>query len=549
MFKPSPKRPGVKPGRGVSKSKSGDPASGGGGASKAAGSAAVPSKMGAIPLWAWIVGGAGVVGVLLVVVIVVLVLAFRRGPGPEVAQGTPAPTAAGAAPVNGSTPQEGLAVPAAANNEAPGGSASAPDATAVAGSPAPAESTAKPTPESTAAQPDEKVIAAGEPKPVPVPAVPPNNAPPSVPAAKPEPESKPAPAPPPPPAPKPAPAPLEPFKDFAPQFVELPPLGKESPAADPVALGKVHIGPKSLLIVHLLGGDSAIKGKFLFALEAAEGGTAERDWEVFLREGEAETGGTKIGHLALKDADLTFRWEAAATELPAAPHLMNCMLQMAAGPKQLVVALRKPLEVEALKAEILKGPFKGKWDIPYPPNSDKVKVEMVFEGPWPPSKFEGQMPMDGDKGKAVVWFGASQEDQVLAFRLETVMRKQLELGFDPHFRLGTTGKPEKLNANILARTQKAVMSAQQNAFGMAEFGKKKAGGKNDEATQQQLALLESNLANVTKAAQQLEALKLLGESLVAGGKIHVRVFCQVDDKTVDLVRSANMPVAPGKKSP
>lgn len=359
------------------------------------------------------------------------------------------------------------------------------------------------------------------------------------PAAAPKPTT-----PPPQPAPKPAPKPMgDPLKDFPKDFIELPALAKDGPVPEPVSLGKVAMPPKSLLIIHLLGGDGAIKGKSRFVMEAADGGTAERDWDIFLREGEAESGGVKVAHLSLKENDLMFQWEAEAPQQLASPHLINCMLQLAAGPKQATVALRKPIEVEPLKAEILKGTLKGKFDVPFPPNSDRMKVDIVFDGPFPPLKFEGQNPMDSDKGKATVWFGASQETQIFALRLDTVFRRQLEIGFDPHVRINTTAKPEKLTAAGLGKMQKAAEVARQQTFAMVEFGKKAAGGKNDETTQQRLSLMESQLTNITKASEQLAGLKGMADQLVQGGRIHVRVFCQVDDFKLELVRTAGIPAA------
>jgi hypothetical protein len=335
----------------------------------------------------------------------------------------------------------------------------------------------------------------------------------------------------------------DPLKDFPKEFIELPALAKDAPVPEPVSLGKVVMPPKSLLIVHLLGGDGAIKGKSRFVMEAADGGTAERDWDIFLREGEAESGGVKVAHLSLKESDLMFAWEADAPNQLASPHLINCMLQLAAGPKQATVALRKPLEVEPLKAEILKGTLKGKFDVPFPPNPDRMKVDIVFDGPFPPLKFEGQNPMDSDKGKATVWFGASQETQIFALRLDTVFRRQLEIGFDPHVRINTTSKPEKLTAAGLGKMQKAAEVARQQTFAMVEFGKKQAGGKNDEATQQRLSLMESQLSNITKASEQLAGLKGTADQLLQAGRIHVRIFCQVDDFKLELVRTAGIPAA------
>jgi hypothetical protein len=353
--------------------------------------------------------------------------------------------------------------------------------------------------------------------------------------------------------PKPTPPPPkpvgDPLKDFPKEFIELPALAKDAPVPGPASLGKIAMPPQAVPIIHLLGGEGAIKGKSRFVMESSDGGTAERDWDVFLREGEVregETGGVKVAHLSLKESDLLFNWEADAPNQLASPYLINCMLQVSAGQKQATVALRKPLEAEPLKAEILKGTLKGKFDVPFPPNPDRMKVEIVFDGPFPPLKFEGQNPMDADKGKATVWFGASQETQILALRLDTALRRQLEIGFDPHVRIGTTAKPEKLTAVGLGKMQKQAQVARQQTFAMVEMAKKATAGKNDETTQQRLSLMESQLTGITKASEQLEGLKGMAEQLLQGGRIHVRIFSQVDDFKLELVRTTGMP-ASGQK--
>lgn len=545
-----------------------------------------------IPIWVWIVGGSGVAGVTLIVIIIALmVLMFGNSEKPtQVAQaggnattgnnaaggptgGADAAAAGAAEPV---ATEGGPTTTASAEGTAPAGAVDPLTGNPVAGTPAggtpdgaaPAGA-AQPGAPATApggapADPLAILLGGGN-SPAATPGTTPNPAAPGgtpaaeTPAGKPDspmPNPSPAPTtpaakpttPPPPPPPKPAPKPMgDPLKDFPKEFIELPALAKDAPVPEPVALGKVVMPPKSLLIIHLLGGDGAIKGKSRFVMEAADGGTAERDWDIFLREGEAESGGVKVAHLSLKENDLMFSWEADAPNHLASPHLINCMLQLAAGPKQATVALRKPLEVEPLKAEILKGTLKGKFDVPFPPNPDRMKVDIVFDGPFPPLKFEGQNPMDADKGKATVWFGASQETQILALRLDTAFRRQLEVGFDPHVRIGTTAKPEKLTAVGLGKMQKQAQVVRQQTFAMVEMAKKATAGKNDETTQQRLSLMESQLTGITKASEQLEGLKGMAEQLLQGGRIHVRVFCQVDDFKLELVRTAGIPAAAAQK--
>lgn len=565
VFKPSGKKL-AKSSRGVSKAQSkastARGATQGSSDAEMAGATTPKSGLGKVPVWAWVAGGAGGGGVLLVVAVIVGVLFFSggeekgslaanppqggdsaastevakteganaEGAGAGISSSTENATESPATDLVGNNPAGAVAAnPMNAGPMDPVGVIAPANPAATVGSPTPAPNAVVATPNTTEAKPTEPQPAS-PPAPAPKPA--------EEVAAKPEPPAPPPAA----PAPPPKPAPMaDPFKEFALQFVELPPFGKDGPATDPVALGKIKVDPQALVILHLLGGDIAIKGKFRFVVESSDGGTAERDWDVLLREGEAETGGVKIAHLSLKDENLQFHWEAAAAAQPAAPHLMNCMLQLSAGPKQTTVAMRKPIDIEPLKAEILKGPIRGKWDIPYPPNPEKIKVELAFAGPFPPPKFEGQTPMDADKGKLNVWFGQSQEDQTLLYKVDTVLRKQFEINFDPHFRIGITAKPQKLSKAVFEKTLKAAAEGRLAAFNLVEFGKNQTKGKNDEGTKQKMAALEANLAGVQKAGEQLEAMKQLADRLVDEGLVHVRVLVQVDDKTVELLRSPSAP--------
>jgi serine/threonine protein kinase len=567
VFKPSGKKF-AKSSRGASKTQSkanaGRSAAQGSQDSETAGGSTPKSGLGKVPVWAWVAGGAGGGGVLLVAAVIIGFIFFGGGDdqgslAANAAQGgdnavpTQVANAERAGGENGISPENQAESPAAdpnANNSATGvvtnpmavanASPLAPTGVTApaAANPASANGTPTPAPNAVVTATNAGDAKPADPQPSPDPSTTPAAKPAEDVAAKP---AAPAPQPAaPPPPPKPAPM-ADPFKEFAPQFVELPPLSKDGPATEAIALGKIKVGPQALVILHLLGGDIAIKGKFRFVVESSEGGTAERDWDVLLREGEAETGGVKIAHLSLKDDSLQFRWEAAAAEQPASPHLMNCMLQLSAGPKQTTVAMRKPIDIEPLKADILKGPIRGKWDIPYPPNPDKIKVELAFAGPFPPPKFEGQTPMDADKGKLNVWFGQSQEEQTLLYKVDTVLRKQFEINFDPYFRLGATARPEKLSKANFEKALKTVGGGRQAAFAMVELGKNQSKGKNDEQTKQKMALLEANLAGVQKAGEQLEAMKQLADRLVNEGQVHVRVLIQVDDKTVELLRSPTAP--------
>ncbi|HND55045.1 MAG TPA: hypothetical protein PLV92_21675, partial [Pirellulaceae bacterium] len=343
-----------------------------------------------------------------------------------------------------------------------------------------------------------------------------------------------------PPEPKPMPKPpeMDPFREFPAGFAEIPVPSKDAAAPGPVNIGKLYAPPKSLVIVHLYGGETAIKGKSKFVLEASEGGTADRDWDVTMRESETDPNAQKIAHLSLKNDMLAFEWLPPAQSHPAAPHLTNCVLHLASGPKSRYLALRKPISAPPLTLDLKKGAIKGKWDIPYPPNPDKIKVKLTFEGPFPPAKFDGAEEIDADKGNVLVWFGATADEQLLALRVTSDLRKSLELGVEPYFRLITVGaKPDKLTTANIKKAQQAVVLGRAQAMAFEQAAKKAAAGKNDELSKTRVDQAEENLKQTDKVGKNFEALGGLVESLSGNGKIHVRVFYQAEDQKIDLLKT------------
>lgn len=502
--------------------------------------------------WLWIGIGAGGGGLVLVVlVVVVLWMIFGGDDKPVVAtnpgdnnaaQGAPGDAnAAGAGGDSATNPEAGATAASGTPDSKPNDTGTTDSAAS--GTEKPAEGTP-----SLSVKPGETPTTPTEPKPTEKPAEKPAEKPgdkPPTEPAKPEtkPDTKPEPPPPAPkPEPKPAPKPMvDPFKDFPAGSVDLPALlaegGPAPDALNPATLGQIHVDPKALVIVNLLGGAGAMKGKFRFVLEAANNGTAERDWEFFLREGEAETGGVKLAHLSLKDENLTFQWQPEAAAQPAAPYLINCQLRIATGPKNQLVSLRKPIQSAPMKAEIMKANAKGRWEIPYLPDPDKVKVELTFDPTFPKQRIEGQPVLDAEKGKMTVWFGNTPEEQTLSIKFESAVRKGVEISMEPQFRIGSIGKPERLTVASLKKAQQLVAVSQTQTFGAVQVMKGQAAKKNDELTKTRVAQLEEQLATIQRATQQLEAMKALAEQINGQGQINARVFYQNDDGTVDLLRT------------
>lgn len=481
-----------------------------------------------------IIGGAVTAGVVVLGLIVALTITFwpsgSESNTPQVAKG------AGPAQGAGEENADDTKNPASDATETPAEDGATKDATATDPADKPSdkpaeEKPAEPKPEEKPA-PETKPEAKPEPEPKP--------------ETPPKPEPKPEPAPPKPPTPPPAPKPVaDPFKDF-PAVVDLAPPAADAAANQPVALGKVVIDPKAICVVHLLGGSNAFKGKQKFIIEAADNGTALRDWEIRLTDAAAETGGKKVAHLSLKDETLSLQWTPDATTEPFAGSLANCLLRLATGPKAHQVALRTAVTAEPMKFDMLKGGT-GKWDIPNMPDPAKVQLEFSLEGPFPPYSLDGVQPVTADKGSISFVFalGDKPEDkQVLALKLDVSTKKNLQASVSTYFKPVFATKPDKLTKANFGKAQLAIVAQQRQAFAIIEQMKKL--NKQDEQSQQQLLQMEGQHNSLLKGVAQLQEVAKLLEEVGEGGRIHVRAYYLADDKKVELLNTGG-PAPPAAK--
>ena len=183
-------------------------------------------------------------------------------------------------------------------------------------------------------------------------------------AAKPE-AKKPA-------APPPGKKPFADLKDFA----ALPDVS----AADgnqPKTLGAVYIPSGELCFVKLRGGEKAFKGAEQFAMKNAQGGLAEREWEISIREGAAGNE-TVIASLAIDDkSQLVFQWKPEAKAQTMSPYLRNCAFSLSCAGEAKAVTLREPVKAEELAVDFEKPSSKNDWKIDMCPAPEGVRFEIT----------------------------------------------------------------------------------------------------------------------------------------------------------------------------
>jgi hypothetical protein len=326
---------------------------------------------------------------------------------------------------------------------------------------------------------------------------------------------------------------LQPFEDF-PQVVLLPDL-ESADAMTPQVLGPIHCQPDDLCFIKLRGGEKASKGSQSFVMRNADGGLAERDWEVFLRDGESGPE-TKIAHLSINDqSQLDFQWQAEAKTLPLSAHLRNCAFSFNCGGESHVVALRDAAQVEGMTLELGKTSTDEHWKIDMPPDPAAVKIEITgVQG----AKYTVQPTPVIEANKGEAWIELEDGGGLLSLKVETEMKRNVEVTVTPHLKT-PDGKRQRFNPTVfgkllnngkmeLARMQIRIQQMQQAV---------------NQATGPLKRQMEQNLTQVQELQVQQQAaldkgLKLEEFVKNADGDLAVqfRVFYDADSSEVDLLR-------------
>ena len=326
----------------------------------------------------------------------------------------------------------------------------------------------------------------------------------------------------------------KPFEDLKKKkYVPLPDVA----ATQAMPLGSVYVPSGELCFIKLRGGEDAFKGTQIFAMRNAEGGLAERDWEVFLREGEAGPD-MKLAHLSLNDkSQLSFQWQPEAKEQPASPYLKNCAFSFSCSGESHVATLREPTRVEAAALDLEKPNAKLDWAIEMLPDPSSVYVEITgVQGA--KYKVEPAPRMDADRGEA--WVQLENGGGLLSLKVETSVKKNLHVTVTPHVKLAADAKPEKLNVRKLQQykqTMQAGVQQGQMVVSQMEQAMKAKKVPEDQKRRKiapRLALFKSELQSAQTALEKCNNLEKLLQNVKL--TLSFRVFYDADTSEVDLLQ-------------
>ncbi len=333
-----------------------------------------------------------------------------------------------------------------------------------------------------------------------------------------------------------------------PKTTELPVLFGDDGNAAPNAfaakpLGTIVLADKVLCSIYLRGGDGATRAKKVFTIKNANAGLAERAWE-FRMEGSSELGDAVVANLEIKDDNkLYFQWTKDAVKDPLSAHLVNCMLNinLTVGGATKDLALRKPVVLEPITLEMERAGAKVRWEIPHPPNPDKVFWTVSkLAAPFPKHVKEPDQPIPANNGGQLIRFGEKEEDKVMLLKLTSKLRRHLEMNVTAFAQFDKAAEMQPINkASLKKMDQFVTASAQQASIRVQQLAVYNPGsdGAKKQQHEQQKNLANQAMAQMTLMKAKMEKLKQLHESLNGQGKLQFRVFYQTEAGDVTLLRT------------
>lgn len=333
-----------------------------------------------------------------------------------------------------------------------------------------------------------------------------------------------------------------------PKAVDLPDIAM----LDEAVLAPVPADNETTVYLELIGGDRVAKG-VVFRLENAQGGTAPRQWDVFVTVPSGSAQRKRVGQFALLDGRFTYRWTSEAREQTASGALSNCRLLVRSGTGSRSVALRKPLVVKPLKMDLDQATFSGRYEVPNPPEPSICRLEVLaIEGASKKYVLEppGSVPLAS--GKQWILFGEKREDQALAVHLNCSLRGGLAITGTAVYQMGEDPSDEWLKGNARKPRKPNRVRLAKEYSGKLEAAKREVDRLNNinpqaipDRNRQQELQRQQNLVKVDYAKLESEWKKVQEVDRLCsdmnGKAIHFRVVFELEGQPVELVRTEGSP--------
>jgi hypothetical protein len=285
------------------------------------------------------------------------------------------------------------------------------------------------------------------------------------------------------------------------------------------------------VLAKLQGGETAVRGgRFKFDLQSTNG-TEPRDWEFQLLGGEAPL---VVATLAVKEGELRFAWTAAGVKQAAQSRLLcNCAIDLTAGAGRHVVALREPVAGEPLGVDFEKNAA-VKWTIDNLPDPKAIYIEATqFDGLARQKLVpEGATTIGDDM---LLWTGPADEAMFLCLKLlPTSQARGLQVASAPQVKMPGRQKVERFSKKEAAALRASFDGALAALTSQLNAASKKRSTKKGDAVDQFKNQIQARLDETHKGVAALDQLLTFVDS-TKEGKIHFRVYHQVEDGQIDLL--------------
>ena len=345
---------------------------------------------------------------------------------------------------------------------------------------------------------------------------------------------------------------LKPYSELMPS-VALPALPTDANGAPEPAtpLSKIFLDPAWTLDVSLIEAVAKADDRRTFNMQPAPTAESPHRWTIQYSVKGVET--ATVAEVQLVRDDLTFGWTPKAAGLPAANLLRNCVLDIVAGGRKRGIALRAPLQVNALPlgcGGAIDRPVQ-KIPIPWLPSSAQINIELSPSSISLPGHTISGNYLAVDKEAVLTFAQSNQPTTQVAVQSKLIPGQQATLEGNLRIKTGaywaSPGGMQPLNRpgmeQLLQKAAAQKTAIQAALDNLNRYNAKLPASRKLEKDQvaRQIKEAQQRLGQTAVAVGQLTSLVTRASAIDAAGPLPFRVLMTVGDHSMVLVEGTGKP--------
>jgi hypothetical protein len=329
--------------------------------------------------------------------------------------------------------------------------------------------------------------------------------------------------------------------------VELPPLDASDKS---VRLGTIPGAGE--ILVEMLGGDKASRKLTYHMSEAVADGDDGFHWDIEMRL--AAGSAVNIARMTYQQGELEFHWSDEIVDNEDANYIRNCLLVVYTEKSETQIALRKPVEVEALAVDMVRGGARVRPVVNWLPPGDDVRVGVTSFDAAPNTTSDTDMPFAAFRGEKTIVYvttdgarlemklqgGSSQLQLGMSLQFSVVTQKSSMVMTKANLRkavVTTNGLGTSVKSKIAACTKE--LDRLRRSYNAGTISSYTSYRKKKAAVEAQQTTYEGNLSTVQRGLRQLQQLEEFYGTMHLKTKVHFRIYRELGDQKLDLVRSSD----------